>query len=513
MYNVLLVDDEPAILNGLLKAIPWKEYSFDQIYTAGDGIEAMKLIEQNGFDLIITDIRMPNMNGLELMRKVQSCHPGSRFIILTAYNEFEYAIEALHLGAENYLLKPLNIAELSATIEKAINNINDCQRAHAIQIKSENVFKENVLSRWVSGDLYGPELSERASIAGINIFSRSYCVVIVKTLVEDQSCKNFKTQIENTLSMSYDCNSFNDSNGSRVFIIGGYDVVPLNIKTMLTELFKQFDKAYFIFIAIGMKAFSYEEVSASYKSTNNIIRFRMLFPQNTIIIAEELQESGFNKISLNYIEFCRLLRESSETEVLSATEKIIRKILDHTRDSIPAAKALLIELLLHIARETEKSLMEGQELPPSMQNLFSRLDSITTNTDLINWMCAIITDARQIIQEKKQDVSPIINLALQYIKKHCDQPLSIKDLSGMLGINPSYLGYLFNKETGLYFSNYLNQARIQISKELLLTTNMNIQDIAEKVGYSDVSYFSQIFKKALGLSPVKYRQINRYENL
>lgn len=512
MYSLLLVDDEPAVLNSLLNAIPWKEYGFEQISTATDGKKALQLMEETTFDLLITDIRMPNMDGLELLRNVSHYHLQTRFVILTAYDEFEYAVEALHLGAENYLLKPINPVELSATVEKALYNLGDLQKNLNKLVSYDNIFNENLLSRWTSGDLTGFELSERANIAGVNVLSRSYCVMLVVGLSDDALSKMAEKQMVESLTVSYDCYRFTDSNGSRVFISGGADVNPQQLKSIIQPLLDQLDHPA-LFTAIGVKASGSEDVPVSYKSANDIIRFRMLFSRNSVVVSEEVQRPGYSSFSLNYIEFCRLLREGSEDDIQSATQRLMQQILGQTKDSIHAAKAQIIELLLHVARETEKYLLPGEELPSSLQNLFSHLDLINTDTDLLEWVCQVMTDASSMIQIKTQNNSPIINRALKYINENYDQPLSIKLLSDNMGVNPSYLGYLFKSEVGMYFSDYLNQIRLQSSEKLILETNMTIQEIASKVGYSEPSYFIRVFNKTYGLSPARYRQIGEKDDL
>lgn len=513
MYSILLVDDESAVLQGLLQAIPWKEYGFEDIRTAGDGAEALERMDECAADLLVTDIRMPKMDGLELLRTVRSRHPRARFIILTAYDEFEYAREALRLGAENYLLKPINVAELSATVTKALENIENRNKAQSTLMKSDAVFRENVLSRWVSGDLDGAELCDRATVAGCNVFSRSYCVLIAKPLAARELFQRVSAQLESALSSKYDCYGFSDFYGSRVMIIGGADVPPAGVKAMIRPVIAQFGEQPAVFVALGIEAGGYPEVFASYMAASEIVRFCMLFPHNSIVLSEDVKKSTLKKLTINYADFCTLLREASEEQLLKATNAVVEQILDHTSDSVEAAKALVIELLLHIDRETARNMAPGQELPYSMQSLFTTLDSITTRAGLTEWICAVIDDAWKSIRKQNENLSPVINRVLQYIQKNYRQPLSIKSLSGTLGINSSYLGYLFKQETGEYFSNYLNRVRIQASEELILNTDMNVQEIALKAGYSDVSYFNLVFRKVHGMSPNKYRRINKSEDL
>jgi two-component system response regulator YesN len=510
VYSLLLVDDEPAVLNSLLNVIPWSEYGFDRICTADDGINALKLMEETAFDLLITDIRMPNMDGLELLSNVRRYHKHTRFVILSAYDEFQYAVAALQLGAENYLLKPINPAELSATVEKALDNLRGLQTQQQMRgpSKKRNVFGQNLLSRWVSGDLYGPELNERAAVAGVNILCRSYYVVLIKTLTGADFLTDDLDELEAELFDYYDCYSFMDSNGSRVFIIGGPDLELADIKKIIQPMLSRYVRPAF-FVAIGKKAAGSGEVPVSYRTACDIMRFRMLFSGNSIVVSDEVQNSGFNPFSLDYIELCRILREGSREEIHSAAQQWMSQILVRTTDSLHATKALIIELLLHIARETEKYLLPGDELPPSMQNLFSHLEFTNTNTELTEWVCGVMADAGRIIQRKIENYSPIINRTLQHMKDNFEQPLSIKTLSDSMGVNSSYLGYLFKKETGMYFSSYLNQIRVQASEKLILQTDLAIQEIAEKVGYTDVSYFIRVFNKAYGMSPAKYRQISK----
>ena len=173
MYNALIVDDEKSILENIQKAIPWEELGIETVFTAQNGSDALSLLEAYHIDLLISDIRMPGMDGLTLLKHVRAVYPNIRCILLSAYGEFEYARTALTLGIENYLLKPLSVEELIASIQKSLDNL--AQSKHIDQ----NLFHDNILLRWITGTISEDELVERTPVLNINLYSRNYSVILL----------------------------------------------------------------------------------------------------------------------------------------------------------------------------------------------------------------------------------------------------------------------------------------------------------------------------------------------
>ena len=184
MYRVLLVDDEESVLKVLKTSIDWLALGVDTPVTAADGVQALEAMERSPFHLLIADIKMPRMGGLELIRRVRQLYPETRCILLTAYSEFDYAKEAIRLGVENYLLKPVQKEELESTVQNAMANL------YRHRSNGEDLLYQNILSRWLNGAISGEELSERAGVLGFNLFLPQYCAVgILKRSARQQANK------------------------------------------------------------------------------------------------------------------------------------------------------------------------------------------------------------------------------------------------------------------------------------------------------------------------------------
>jgi len=168
MFQVLLCDDELSVTNFLKTSIPWESLGIQNIFTASDGKEALALFDKNRIDLLITDIRMPRMDGLKLLEAVRQKSPDTHCILLTAYGEFEYARAAFRLGVDNYLLKPIQLGELTDTIENTVENMYLHRR------NKEALFRENILRRWLGGNIGEDELGERSNLLPVFLLCLLY---------------------------------------------------------------------------------------------------------------------------------------------------------------------------------------------------------------------------------------------------------------------------------------------------------------------------------------------------
>lgn len=264
MYTVMLVDDEQAVLDTLIRTIQWQPLGVNQILTAGDGILALSIMRENKVDLLITDIKMPQMDGLELLRQVKVLYPSIRCILLTAYGEFEYARKALRLGVENYLLKPFRQEELEKTIEKALDNI------YANKENDTRLFRDNILIRWLTGDISAEELSERASLLNLNIYLKEYCVMVFrKTGRCSMSAlgKEMKERAEKSLTL-YD---FWNSQGQYFMIAGAASLSLPALCSLIRDAAEKLDVSGSFLAAVGNICTGYENLSGSCQSARELL--------------------------------------------------------------------------------------------------------------------------------------------------------------------------------------------------------------------------------------------------
>ncbi|PXX51996.1 AraC family two component transcriptional regulator [Hungatella effluvii] len=492
MYHVLLVDDEESVLNVLRTSIDWQGLGIETLLTANDGLAALDIFEQQQIDLLITDIRMPRLDGLELIRSVRRLYPDTHCILLTAYGEFDYARQAIYLGVENYLLKPVAKNEIEQTVSNALNNLY-----HRHQ-NTSGLLSENILRRWINGSITSEELGERAAVLGINLYLPQYCVIcIVKT--RRASISLFRSALIEALSSDFEVWHFWDEKGRFILILGGRSFETGSLTTRIYETAAANEAEENIAAAVGTTVTETALLHLSYLTATEILERSDLSKGQTILsgditshalgsdlLAEEIRtlffepnekfrENGYKHLALK-------LYQSSPSQNLSSFMYACISILVTEFPERDNIQKLIFE--------------QDWDLP---ENLEKDKFLVRVN-ELFNHVYAIFADC----MAKR---SPIIQAALRYIHNSVIEgnSVSVKEFCAKNGMNPAYLGHLFKQETGSFFNDYLMQCRINQSVILLRNPNRKIKDIAEKIGFTSTSYYVKCFREAKGMSPAKYR--------
>ena len=498
MYNILLVDDEKTILDALLSEISWEQLGVNTIMTAANGIQALEILNKHEIDLLITDICMPQMDGLELLSQAHALYPQMHSILLTAYGEFEYARKALQLGVENYLLKPFIQEELESTIEKALDNIYKNQHS------TKQLFRNNILSRWVTDNITIEELSERAHLLNINIFLNTYCVVCIHKRNPSDSISTYVEACIQHLDKSYVVYSFFDAKGRYVLIIGGNGLTASCISSLfLSEVTDSVTPNNFV-ISIGSIVNNSEKVAESYQNACLLLETSYFAALKSPVLTHDSSFRTSNDILINELNTLFLETDTETRE--EGFRDLIKKRTAYNNTPDSALLHQIVQSLIQLFNQ------EFPDKPGIQQQIFNHIRLFTKLPDTNDFSSVVFELLRYsylLFRDYFNQLSPIVQQAINYIRTNYTQAPSVNEFCDKKQMNTCYLGYLFKNETGMFFNNYLTQYRICCALQLLLETNLTINAIAQKTGFSTTNYFITCFKKQLGISPNKYRTLNK----
>lgn len=492
MYTALLVDDEQAVLDSLISGIAWQQFGVDKLLTASDGEQALAVIRAHTVDLLITDIRMPKMDGLQLLSLVREGNPDIHCILLTAYGEFEYARQAMKLGVENYLLKPFQKSEMEETIEKALDNIYVSREA------TRHLFRNNILLRWLTGTISSEELGERALLLNLNVYLPRYCAVCIRKLGRGCSLSAYGSAVSQSLEGGWDCHALWDDSGYYVLLIGGASLTASSVADALTRAANAMACQDSLILAIGSIADGSDDLSQSYQSARRLLESADYSRRTSFILSEE--ELSGEDPALLIRELSALFHTADAAERADACQAFARKL------SAARGRDSLFSVLAHALFQLFKQ--EFPNKPGIQKQIYSRIhlcSAAPAQKELTSSVVELLEYSHLLFCYYFEQLSPVIQLAIGYIHRHYSESLSIKEFCVKNKMNTAYLGYLFKKETGMFFNNYLTQYRICCALELLRDSDRQINDISREVGFSTTSYFISCFKKQTGLSPIKYR--------
>lgn len=520
MYKAFIVDDDPSIRAGLRKILPWEVYGIEVQGEASNGLEAFNFISMHHPDIIICDIGMPVMNGLELIKKVRVEGLHSRFIILSGYNEFQYVKEALKYNVENYLLKPVNEEELEQTINQIITKLDS--GLHRNSVSDHELLKNNILNRVITNQIDVFELKNRLKHinTGIDLLNSKLQVLVIDTLIIDTSKKNeFMDLIK---EMEKVCKQvlplemgivFLDMNGRIVIIYKVLNEMAFKgqIQAIINSIYDYTpalsDSKWII--TAGDIVIGYKNLHISFQNALSIQQYRLYYREHDIIFYDDIKmnQTTNNKLfAIDYDFIEGSILNCNGSEIIHYLNSSFRQLIhnDMTPDAVYTFAIEFITSLLRIIRTQKISIsaiFEDETL--LLQTIHGFNDIMVLKQWLEDKIIAVIST---IEQQNAVKFSIVIKDLLHYIDLHYNEGLSLKDYSRTIHYNPIYLGRLFKSETGEVFSDYVTKVRIEKSKELLKNSRLNINEISLSVGFSNPNYYCRIFKNLVGKTPSEFRK-------
>lgn len=525
MYKVLIVDDDIFISEGLKYIINWESYSLSVAATVVDGKAAQDYIENNPVDILLTDIRMPIIDGVELIKWIRSRKLDIKCIILSGYDDYEYMREAVKLNIENYLIKPINEIEL---IETLLNIVDKLDKTNPIiPTDNKSFLAENILYRWITNHIENDELIERASLLNLSIMQNFYTAVVID--INLRVGQTYNISIAATISVIIENMKKNKianlqsaflagPNGDIIFVFAGAQKLDRSkVGQYLTETINNVVQlsGMDFFITMGYSVQGYTNLHKSYTSAKMLLDYRLLIPQNQLIDINELYSSQ-NENRLDEMDFLLIKKavlDNDRVKVIQFIKDIYQKNYAMDQISLDYLIHVSIELILILIK------MAGSEnvsvLLPEIQSvgLYGKIKQLRSKNELQEWVISHYNLYYDEISGKHSTCHPLAMRLIKYIDENFSRlDISLKIIADSFKVNAAYLGRVFKDEINIGFSEYLNQVRIIKAQELVKNTRQPVNIIAKMVGYSSINHFSSMFKRLSGQHPVEYRMQQEEKN-
>lgn len=523
MYKALLVDDEPVILEGLKDTVDWSRFGIEVCALASNGLEALENIKKSRIQILITDIKMPEMSGLELISKIREMNLNIKCIVLSGYNDFEYVRRAAQMGIENYLLKPLDEKELTSTLLNTVSKIENeiCRRTH--EVEGINILKNNILFRWVSGDIGDDELQERTELLDMDISFGSYMVVYLKIVYNSQGrSSSIKDKNHVRLSVYNICykianeclgiNVFHDLNGDILLLFHGNNPQEI-LKTAddvlnrclanINSLLRQD-----IFVTAGGIVRDFRNLYMSYNQAKGLQDYCLILGSNKVLTQEELEKLDIRNrpdIRIDFDVFEKALLNKNREFALDFVEGLFKSIQNVGMLNPLQIRNMAIETMLHIVNAIKALNIDTETFTFNFTAILSEANASSSIDELKQWMCSLIDRFFESISVYHTRLHPVVRSVIEYLQTNYTGNINLKTVAAEFNINAIYLGQLFNKELGISFNTYLNQLRIEKAKQMLSSGNLNAYEVGLRLGYTNGSYFSTIFKRMTGMSPSDFK--------
>ena len=529
MYKVFLADDEIVVREGIRSNFPWEQTDFVLAGEAPDGEMALSMLQDIKPDILITDIRMPFMDGLELCRKVAASMPWMYIVILSGYDDFSYAKEAISLGVKEYLLKPVSGEELLQVLNRIAERIREDKRQQANlrtfrdQVASSGrLLREKLLSDLIGGGDTA-QLVAQARNLQTSLVARRYLCIIADPARDGVSTD----ELNHMQGVLY---RLADSSGGTVLtcqmrerfalLVMGDDLRDLEERTYGLAQAVQYDvernTSLKPVLAIGTAVEKLEDVPESYRNASALLGKRVdaRDASRRIVdtldgVAQGAQETGMSLSDLKASPIYEQLKLSNSDDADDLLDRYVESFGDNAAQSKLVASYLLVDIVLAASRIIREHGGEPQAIIPDALEIQGLEGSCSLDRALPVARQAVKRALAYRDEQTATRYSRVIRQAKSFVEEHSSNPdLTLHDVADSVALSNNHFCTVFSQETGVTFTEYLTSVRIARAKELLLDPSLRTSDVAFQVGYNDPHYFSYLFKKVVGQSPRDYRKEN-----
>ncbi|OPA76982.1 DNA-binding response regulator [Paenibacillus selenitireducens] len=533
MLTAILVDDDYPVVRYLSQSVSWKDLDIELIGCYANGLEAWEGVQRSLPDIVITDIGMPKMNGLEMLEKFNEVNPLFRAVILSCHNEFSYAQQAMKLKVSDYILKEsLNVEQLQRILQTISVDLSQ-EKHRAAEVmrykQKESLNRSALKEKFLKDTLYQMNWSketwlDQAQRNGITLDAKYYVPVVISVDRISEASRSRKMNdytiafaVENVLQeileSMHRCVIFRHSNNELVVFICCDE--PLKEQQLLYYSLQKGISAVLQFLKISISCLVGREARHPEEIRHTLMPMLKESSQRFYLGEAKIHRFEIAKFSnedmyTEYASFFSAINDSLALNRPEELEGVVKEWADWVRAHAfhPGdVKEWVLQLLMDLQMKTKVTLQYQQEI--SEEKLYDVVNGIHTMEHLECWITQYLQElSRKLsvlaIRSKRTEVIR----AQQYVIQHVTEKMTLEDMASYLNLNSSYFSRLFKRETNQNFIEYVNMVKLQKAKQLLQQSNKTVEDISDYLGYANKSYFIKLFKREIGMTPSEYTAWN-----
>lgn len=506
MMNVLLVDDEPWVIEGLRTMVNWTDYGFQVCGEALNGPDALTMIQELRPELVLTDINMPVINGLELIeRSNKTIQKPPKFVILSGYDNFNYAITAMHHKVTEYLLKPIDEEEIEAVLARIGKKIQDDLAAERNQNRIQSLLVNNLLNRLIQGD--DSESLEHQAIRALRLSADSELRCMMIEASPDSS------HLQNRIKRYFPHGSdrwFQDSAGRWGILIPATEFSASQAEEIGIRLHKELvdELNRPVIVTISGSQRGVRSIRDLYLQALEVNNCKRCQGKEGVFTYRNSCQTGFTRDDgkEKFKQLSVIAAAGGKGEITAAVDAALASVMEELPD-LEHTLVHIADLEVSLCRRIAEMNGDPDDFMKTIQAEHGTTGRFATYPSMRNYVLALCLGASDVLSDlAARNENNTIFHVIQYVDREYHGKLQLQDLAKMFHMNSTYLGQLFKKETGKPFNDYLNEKRIEEAKRLLKRTQMKISEIALQVGYPNTDYFISKFKCKTGVLPSVYKQ-------
>lgn len=536
LYRILLADDEEEVRKGIIRKINWEQVGFEVAGDAENGQDALEKIEQLKPDVVMTDIRMPYMDGLALSAKIRQKYPSIKILIFSGYDDFEYAQQAIKLNVTEYILKPVNGEELTEILNRVRENLDEeIEQRRNVSLLRESyrnslpILRELFLNDLVRGTAPEDTIEKNLREYEVDILdARKWVTAVLHTETDERTGKaetqplmlhqqqelipiSVRQLAEDKLKEYFRFAIFNSTSGITVLAAIDEKNTQTQLIDLLGDICKETQRILEVTVTagVGHSSSSLEQIDKSYRSAVDALGYKTIVGAGNTIYINDVEPMGRGKLELDSKDE-EELKNAIKFGTPAVIEDVVQRLVGRMDDARVHTRQYqiyifsLINCMIQLLQQQDMDLGQMFETDKDYINFLSNAEKWE---EFSRWLIRTACRMNETMNRRRDSTAhQVIRDAKRYIQENYWNPnLSVEMLCRELHMSPAYFSTMFKKETGQTYITYLTEFRLKKAVELLGSTEDKTYVIAQKVGYQEPNYFSYVFKKRFGVSPTKFR--------